>query len=179
MIQKAYIEKQIDGYSYKVRIPRYNKSNSSSSKTPTEQLYTAYACQLPDIDPYYANGDVVWVDFENDDTSRPVILGKAFNGEDTQSHSEITIDSEATSTSASTNLSAYIEGITDNIQNIIYTHVGQVIMSTTLNTEAKVKQYYGGNTWKKINGSPLLGVSLTGSTDSGLSHEIYVWERTA
>lgn len=42
---------------------------------------------------------------------------------------------------------------------IVQSHVGQVIMSTTLDTEAKVKQYYGGTSWTKIEGRFLLGAS--------------------
>ncbi len=38
-------------------------------------------------------------------------------------------------------------------------HVGMIIHSTTLNTEAKVKAIYGGTTWAKIEGKFLLGTS--------------------
>lgn len=106
MIQKAYIEKQIDGFSYKVRIPRYNKSSAAPSKTPTEQLYTAYVCQQPNVNPYYSNGDVVFVCFENDDTSQPIIIGKLFNSEESQSHSEISSENILESTSPITTIDA-------------------------------------------------------------------------
>lgn len=36
-------------------------------------------------------------------------------------------------------------------------HVGQVIMSTTLNTQTKVKNEYGGEAWEQIKGAFLLG----------------------
>lgn len=38
-------------------------------------------------------------------------------------------------------------------------HIGQVIMSTTLNTQAKVIEHYGGTSWSKIEGRFLLGAS--------------------
>lgn len=38
-------------------------------------------------------------------------------------------------------------------------HIGQIIMSTTLNTQAKVIEQYGGTTWTKIEGRFLLGAS--------------------
>lgn len=38
-------------------------------------------------------------------------------------------------------------------------HIGQIIMSTTLNTQAKVIAQYGGTTWTKIEGRFLLGAS--------------------
>lgn len=57
---------------------------------------------------------------------------------------------------------------------IVQSHVGQVIMSTTLDTEAKVKQYYGGTSWTKIEGRFLLGASssyaVKGTGGSG-SHQ--------
>ena len=38
-------------------------------------------------------------------------------------------------------------------------YVGMIIHSTTLDTEAKVKAFYGGTTWTKIEGRFLLGTS--------------------
>lgn len=38
-------------------------------------------------------------------------------------------------------------------------HIGQIIMSTTLNTQAKVIEQYGGTSWTKIEGRFLLGAS--------------------
>lgn len=38
-------------------------------------------------------------------------------------------------------------------------YVGMIIHSTTLDTEAKVKAFYGGTTWAKIKGKFLLGTS--------------------
>lgn len=38
-------------------------------------------------------------------------------------------------------------------------HIGQIIMSTTLNTQAKVIEQYGGTSWAKIEGRFLLGAS--------------------
>lgn len=52
-------------------------------------------------------------------------------------------------------------------------YVGMIIHSTTLNTEAKVKAFYGGTSWSKIEGKFLLGTSSThtiGSTGGEESH---------
>lgn len=38
-------------------------------------------------------------------------------------------------------------------------HIGQIVMSTTLDTQAKVIEQYGGTTWTKIEGRFLLGAS--------------------
>ena len=52
-------------------------------------------------------------------------------------------------------------------------HVGMIIHSTTLDTEAKVKAFYGGTSWAKIEGMFLLGSSAThaiGSTGGEETH---------
>lgn len=38
-------------------------------------------------------------------------------------------------------------------------HIGQIIISTTLNTQAKVIEQYGGTSWTQIQGRFLLGAS--------------------
>lgn len=62
---------------------------------------------------------------------------------------------------------------------IVQSHVGQVIMSTTLDTEVKVKQYYGGSSWTKIEGRFLLGASGSygvKSTGGEATHKLTVSE---
>lgn len=62
---------------------------------------------------------------------------------------------------------------------IVQSHVGQVIMSTTLDSEAKVKQYYGGSSWTKIEGRFLLGASGSygvKSTGGEATHKLTVSE---
>lgn len=90
MILKATIEKALDQYSYKVRIPRYNKSKDSPTATPFSDLPIAYVCMQPGVFPHYDIGDIVFVEFENDMTSQPMIVGKLYRYEDeTESNSDI------------------------------------------------------------------------------------------
>lgn len=61
----------------------------------------------------------------------------------------------------------------DNGNFVVQSHVGQVIMSTTLDTEDKVKQYYGGTSWTKIEGKFLIGASSSygvGTTGGEATH---------
>lgn len=51
-------------------------------------------------------------------------------------------------------------------ENADLSHVGMIIHSTTLDTEAKVKAIYGGTTWVKIEGQFLLGASSTHAVNS-------------
>lgn len=58
-------------------------------------------------------------------------------------------------------------------------HIGQIIMSTTLNTQAKVIEQYGGTTWTKIEGRFLLGASSAypvSSTGGEAKHTLTVDE---
>lgn len=75
MITKAYIIDIIDKYRVRVRIPIFNKSYSSPSSTPTDSLSVATICTLPGVVPNYKVGDVVYVGFEEDIISKPVVLG--------------------------------------------------------------------------------------------------------
>lgn len=76
MLVKGIIE-TIDnsGYSAKVRVPIYNKLQTDLDGTPTKDLDTAAIASLPGISPGYKVGDVVIVDYENDDVGTPIITG--------------------------------------------------------------------------------------------------------
>lgn len=93
MLQKAIIEKKLDKYSMKVRIPVYNKVKSDPTATPTNELYTATIQTLPGCSPNYQEGDVVIVDFENDDLSFPIIIGVLYREHMPQGSTDITADS--------------------------------------------------------------------------------------
>lgn len=93
MLQKAIIEKKLDKYSMKVRIPVYNKVKSDPTATPTNELYTATIQTLPGCSPNYQEGDVVIVDFENDDVSFPIIIGLLYREHMPQGSTDITADS--------------------------------------------------------------------------------------
>lgn len=61
----------------------------------------------------------------------------------------------------------------------IQSHVGMIIQTTTLDTEAKVKAIYGGNKWSKIEGRFLLGASSAYKVNSmggAATHNISVRE---
>ena len=75
MLTKAIIVKNIDEYSSQVRIPIYHKAKESAGATPDNDLPVAYYCMPPGIKPEFQPGEVVWVDFELDDKSTPVVVG--------------------------------------------------------------------------------------------------------
>lgn len=79
MITKAIIEEILDnGYHARVRIPIYHKSADSPYGTPRSQLPIASICCEPGSIPSLKVGDIVFVGFEEDITSQPVIIGMLF-----------------------------------------------------------------------------------------------------
>ena len=118
MIQKGKIEKVIDRYTYKVRIPKYDKIQDDASGTDTEDLADGLVCITPGVNVSYALGDIVIVSFENDEISKPIILGLLYR------ENSNNIDSETSLISVDENL----EGISSKISNLksssnIYTHL--------------------------------------------------------
>ena len=79
MIQKGIVEQVIDKYTYKVRIPRYDKIASDPSATKTQDLPTAIVCGYPGTEVVFSKGNIVLVDYENDELNQPVILGLLYN----------------------------------------------------------------------------------------------------
>lgn len=76
---RAIIEGYIDSNHIRVRIPRINKLATSVNGTPTEELSIATICAMPGYNPSFITGDIVFVEFEEDDVSKPVIVGDLKN----------------------------------------------------------------------------------------------------
>lgn len=83
MLTKAIIQSDMINNQYKIRIPKYHKLDGVANSTPLEQLPFAAVCYQPGILPNYQINDIVYVDFENDDLSYPVIFGKLLRDENT------------------------------------------------------------------------------------------------
>lgn len=75
MITKAFIQDVINPHTVRVRIPMYNKLDGTQGSTPKSELPLAPICTVANIinDPH--PGDVVFVSFEDDDLSKPIVLG--------------------------------------------------------------------------------------------------------
>lgn len=74
MVSKAIIE-EVTHYGAKVRIPTIHKSSFATGADSIYHLDEALICSLPGVKPNFQVGDVVYVAFEEDNTSTPVILG--------------------------------------------------------------------------------------------------------
>ena len=73
MIVKAYIEDILDSGRYKIRIPTIDKIKNSSLNI--SDLSTAEMCSVMNSDLNLNLNDIVYIDFENDDKSKPIIIG--------------------------------------------------------------------------------------------------------
>lgn len=74
MIAKAVIEEKIEN-KFKVRIPLFESAGGSG-----ECILLATLCYVPGNLDCYNVGDVVFVAFENNQISNPVIIGKLYTG---------------------------------------------------------------------------------------------------
>ena len=83
MIQKAIVEAIENDYQVKVRIPKYDKM--SYDGTNYHELSTGIICSTPGSLVNYSVGDIVLVGFENDEISKPVILGLLYTNNNAES----------------------------------------------------------------------------------------------
>lgn len=83
MIQKAIIEAIENDYQVKVRIPKYDKMSYDGAGY--DELSTGIICSTPGTLVNYSVGDVVLVSFENDEISKPVVLGLLYTDKATES----------------------------------------------------------------------------------------------
>lgn len=88
-LQKGIVEQLIDGYTLKVRIPKYDKVATDRDGIKTKDLANSIICSQPGMKITYSVGDIVLVDFENNEISKPVILGLLYKANGSNSVLEI------------------------------------------------------------------------------------------
>lgn len=85
-----------------ITIPVLDGSNSKENfKGVNKRLATV--CSLPGCTPVYATGDVVYVDFEQDDMANPIVIGSLLSSE--SKNSIINLDAESLIVNVNTQLS--------------------------------------------------------------------------
>ena len=80
MIYRAIIEEVVDKCTAKVRIPLIHRSSMSNQYTHEANLPEAKICTLANTEPNIRVGDVVVVAFENNDSTKPIIIGYLYTG---------------------------------------------------------------------------------------------------
>ena len=128
MITKATVEQVLNKNMVKVRIPILDKVINSSTGTPIENYQIATECVLPNFSYNFTAGDIVFVDFEENNMDSPVIIGYLTNTSNQRPDGKtlsVSVESESSlpyDTSIGSVKNEEIEclkGISANIQNII------------------------------------------------------------
>lgn len=78
MITKGIVEEILTNYSIKVRLPILDSIEGTRDATPTSDLSEAIVCVAPNSEINFTVGDIVIVGFEDNDDSKPIILGFLF-----------------------------------------------------------------------------------------------------
>ncbi len=116
---RAIVEGMVDDFHYRVRIPVLNKIAAAIGATPVEELSIATIAIPPGVSPKFRSGDIVFVEFEEGDTSKPVIVGSLFNTLDSQIVSDAKFDSLSVNVNTTLKRETQIGEVTaDNIANI-------------------------------------------------------------
>lgn len=116
---RAIVEGMVDDFHYRVRIPVLNKIAAAIGATPVEELSIATIAVEPGVSPKFRSGDIVFVEFEEGDTSKPVIVGLLFNTLDSKIVSDAKFDSLSVNVNTTLQRETQIGEVTaDNIANI-------------------------------------------------------------
>ena len=78
MITKAIIEKKLNEFQYKVRIPIFDRMESSPEHTSFSDLAIATVCIPKGINNTLQETDIVFVAFEDNSASQPIIIGQLY-----------------------------------------------------------------------------------------------------
>ena len=141
MIQKGIVESIISSYEYKVRIPRYDKLITTPGAVPTESLSSAIVCAVPGTKIAFMENDIVLVGFENNELTKPVILGLLYRENSSQADQLNSIATQAT-------LSSLEKILTELQSKQLYTHIkysnDNGLTFTSLYEYADIKTYSTG-----------------------------------
>lgn len=78
MLTRAIVEKVINEYTYKVRIPMFDRIQGDAEYTDYNSLREAVACVPKGINNSIKEGDIVFIIFENNGMTEPVIIGQLY-----------------------------------------------------------------------------------------------------
>ena len=127
MITRGIVEKLLDRYTIKVRMPILNRMKQNSNSILSDDLNEAVVSVPPNFDPNINVGDVVFVAFEDNNFGKPVVIGYLYRSNMTPTYGDIILNSINVKIAAnlsadttigdvsSTNIS-YLKGVTSNIQ---------------------------------------------------------------
>lgn len=124
MITKGEVQQNFDytkGNKISVRIPIFESAGDTD-----KFIIDCLVCEAPGVSNYYRAGDIVWIGFERDEVSNPVILGKLMLSSEQNDNSAITCNSLTITSNANlpnntmignTDLSTLITTINTSVEN--------------------------------------------------------------
>lgn len=148
MITKGIVESIVDKYSIKVRLPIFDKAKDTKNATPTQDLNNATICTLPNSEGQLSEGDIVFVGFEDNDTSKPIILGQLYRDIDQQTLMSLTLGALTTTSTTNLNKLTTIGDVKSNeIECLvgIKSNIQQQLNEIISRIDEITKQMNGGN----------------------------------
>lgn len=117
MITKGIVEEVITQYKIKVRAPMLDRIDMVGLSTSAENLNIATICSLPNLDMNIKVGDVVFIGFEDNDYSKPIVLGTLYRSAASDTYCDLILNSLNIVTEANLPAMTSIGNITpDNIK---------------------------------------------------------------
>jgi len=114
MIARGIVEKIHSPSKVAVRVPSFDKSKTAFNRTLTDDLGVATICTLPNFIPNVRVGDCVFVGFEHNDISSPVILGYLYTEESTETKQDAFVESINVNSNAKLPMDTTIGDVTAN-----------------------------------------------------------------
>lgn len=118
MVTKGIIE-EVNGYKALVRIPKYDETYGSRYGTKKENLPSATYCSIANIEIPIAVNDIVFIDFEDNDLSKPVILGHLYKDGKYSSTPGLSLSTLNTSSTTKLSTSTWIGDVKPNEINCL------------------------------------------------------------
>ena len=120
ILTKGIIEEVVSPYKAKVRLPVYHGIKTDNYSVKTKDLPEATLCAMPNCDYALNAGDIVYCSIEDNDFSKPVILGFLYKQDKAQTAVDMSVNSLGVVTNTSLPEDTAIGKVgSESIQNLL------------------------------------------------------------
>ena len=120
ILTKGIIEEVVSPYKAKVRLPVYHGIKADNYSVKTKDLPEATLCAMPNCDYALNAGDIVYCSIEDNDFSKPVILGFLYKQDKAQTAVDMSVNSLGVVTNTSLPEDTAIGKVgSESIQNLL------------------------------------------------------------